>query len=816
MLKESGMSSKEDFLTHAALSFEFFVEHVMRTDEEKKILLKDFHREWIKAIEENNRVAVVAPTGHGKSLCLCVCYICWLLAFRRNIHVLLITNIDTNAKMHLSRIKSSILANEFLLNLMPHAHRKTWSKSEIETTNGGRVYIRACTENVQGIHVNLIVADEVAQFDKQVYYGPITTRVNAKKGKIIAISTPSTETDLIMELTSPNSGYVGFRYSACELDDEDNIIPESILFPEKFSVEYLNTLRQPSEHAFSLQYLCNPVPRGSALVSRESLIASYDDNRRLMTAPITGERYWIGVDFAIRQHKPQAATVAIVVKEEGDKIVIAHAVRMKGMGQEAQEDVLEQLYKTWQPYIMNVDSSTFGAGFAEELTSRGCLIKGIPFHPEQRMKLLMNLARLFETKKIVLPHDLTDPTTSRYITQLIKELDRMVWGETKSPTFPKTTIKSVGTTSDMVMALCYDDRTRVLTKNGWKKFKDVEVGEQVLSLNKDADIEYATVNRVIDEEYNGKMVHFLSKSIDLLVTPNHRMVVVKDKKRGLWDVDEAQNLIGKHFRLFKGGRWYGKRKKFFRIPEVDYDIFHKYLIKRNWKIETNLFLEFLGYYISEGSSNGKRIHIAQLKKSKAWKPIRKCLDRLGVKYHICKDGFWINNKQLASFIKTLVPKLSYEKKIPREILELGSVHLKHLFRAMMLGDGYKMRIYVTASPYLKDDMIELAHKIGYFASAYVVDNIGRTIFGDRTVRHKEYYISINKGENNTTPEFNHHKRYGATCYNEAYSGRVHCLELDRNNNMLVMRNGKTVWSGNSLSVFDYQPQRRFVSKIYSS
>jgi len=70
MLKESGMSSKEGFLTQAALSFEFFVEYVMRTDEEKKILLKGFHREWIKAIEENSRVAVVAPTGHGKSLVL--------------------------------------------------------------------------------------------------------------------------------------------------------------------------------------------------------------------------------------------------------------------------------------------------------------------------------------------------------------------------------------------------------------------------------------------------------------------------------------------------------------------------------------------------------------------------------------------------------------------------------------------------------------------------------------------------------------------------------------------------------------------------
>ena len=447
------------FLARAQSDFKFFCERVMTTDTGERVSIKPFHEEWITAIENNDRVAIVAPTGSGKSIILSMCYACWLLTFKHNVGILIITNQLENAKVHLRRIKMAIDDNEFLQRLKPLTGRsKSWSKTEIETTKGGHVMVRACTENIQGLHVDFIIADEVAAFDKHIYYGPVTSRVNAKKGKIAAISTPSNETDLIMELTNPDksTGYVGLRYKACDIDEEGNIIPESVLWPERYPIEYLKKKQlEMGEYSFSLQYLCDPVPKGSALVSRKALIASFDRERTLLQQYIPGRKYFMGVDIAVAQSKPTAATAICTLIEEEGKAVIAHMRWMKGLGIRAQEQVIENEYHKWNPIKINLDSTTIGSEFTQELRRRGILINPIIFTPERRMEMLKNLTRMFGQGKIVIPWNLEDPFTSRMMKQLIKELERMVWSVTPQG---KTTIKKVGTTNDMVMALalaCY-------------------------------------------------------------------------------------------------------------------------------------------------------------------------------------------------------------------------------------------------------------------------------------------------------------------------------------------------------------------------
>ena len=451
------------FIARAQSDFKFFCKRVMTIDIENGIgpvEIEPFHEEWIAAIENNDRVAIVAPTGHGKSVIFSISYACWLLAFKENVSILIVTNQESNAKYHLRRIKSAIDDNAFLQRLKPLTGRsKSWSKTEIETTKGGHVMVRACTENIQGLHVDYIIADEVAAFDKSVYYGPVSSRVNAKKGKIAAISTPKNETDLIMELTNPdkNTGYIGMRYKACEIDVEGAIIPESILWPEKYSVEYLEKKkREMLDYDFSLQYLCDPVPKGSALVTRKDLMAAFDRDRILMQTPIQGRKYYMGVDIAVAQSKPTAATAIFTLVEEEGRLVIAHVRWMRGLGIKTQETIIEQEYLKWKPFKpINLDSTTIGISFTQELRNRGVLINPVVFTPDRRMEMLKNLTRMFGQGKIVIPWNLEDPFTSRMMKQLIKELERMVWSVTPQG---KTTIKKVGTTNDMVMALalaCY-------------------------------------------------------------------------------------------------------------------------------------------------------------------------------------------------------------------------------------------------------------------------------------------------------------------------------------------------------------------------
>ena len=50
------------------------------------------------------------------------------------------------------------------------------------------------------------------------------------------------------------------------------------------------------------------------------------------------------------------------------------------------------------------------------------------------------------------------------------------------------------------------------------------------------------------------------------------------------------------------------------------------------------------------------------------------------------------------------------------------------------------------------------------------------------------------------PRINHHTdRKCGTCYKENYDGKIYCLNLEKNHTLLVERNGRTCWSGNSIA-----------------
>ena len=71
---------------------------------------------------------------------------------------------------------------------------------------------------------------------------------------------------------------------------------------------------------------------------------------------------------------------------------------------------------------------------------------------------------------------------------------------------------------------CYKDDMDVLTKAGWKRFKDVSDDDLIMSLNPDArEEEWVSVVDQQCYDFNGELVRFYNKSLDCVVTPDHRM-----------------------------------------------------------------------------------------------------------------------------------------------------------------------------------------------------------------------------------------------------------------------------------------------------
>lgn len=376
-----------------------------------------------------------------------------------------------------------------------------------------------------------------------------------------------------------------------------------------------------------------------------------------------------------------------------------------------------------------------------------------------------------------------------------------------------------GKCDDMVM--CYDEKTRVLTCEGWKYFKDVKENDLIPSLNiKKDEVENVKNLKTIISDYDGEMVHFDGKSIDLLVTPNHQVLASVSKGANQYkdfNLIQADKLLNKHFQFKKNAIWNGNSSNYYwKIPA--YSNGGTKIIERNTKgqivnckgnqykkeikgISIKVFLTFLGFYISEGSGNKNRICIAQKPYSKGWDGIKKCCKDLKMSYREdINYGFIIQDTQFSSYIKNFIPGYCYEKRIPREILNLHPSLLQYLYESLMLGDGCDDRVYVTTSEGLKDDFMELINKLGWSGVFKVYDTRGRGgVIRERKIisKHLTYVISINRSC--LTPRINHHN-YGATVYKENYRGKIYCLSLEKNHILLVERNGRTCWSGNSRAI----------------
>ena len=97
---------------------------------------------------------------------------------------------------------------------------------------------------------------------------------------------------------------------------------------------------------------------------------------------------------------------------------------------------------------------------------------------------------------------------------------------------------------------CYADDTMILTQDGWKLFKDLdENNDLVAQVHENGMREFVKPIRYIKQNYTGEMISFSDGKgkLDLLVTPNHRMVFyqnhkikiqeAKDARVGFWEKD---------------------------------------------------------------------------------------------------------------------------------------------------------------------------------------------------------------------------------------------------------------------------------------
>lgn len=79
---------------------------------------------------------------------------------------------------------------------------------------------------------------------------------------------------------------------------------------------------------------------------------------------------------------------------------------------------------------------------------------------------------------------------------------------------------------------CFDDQSEILTSEGWKRFDSLDENELVAQYCLETkEISFAKPLKVIRQRYKGKMHHYSSKGTDLMVTPNHDLILIHPESR---------------------------------------------------------------------------------------------------------------------------------------------------------------------------------------------------------------------------------------------------------------------------------------------
>jgi DNA-binding XRE family transcriptional regulator len=129
---------------------------------------------------------------------------------------------------------------------------------------------------------------------------------------------------------------------------------------------------------------------------------------------------------------------------------------------------------------------------------------------------------------------------------------------------------------------CYSDDTEVLTRAGWKRFADADISRDEFATRnqKTKAFEWQAATHYTEQDWAGRepLYRFHSRSYDLLVTPNHRMLVtglpdsLSGHQRHLGEAFVPAEVLAEHFTtdtfMPATSVWTGTPISEFRLPPV--------------------------------------------------------------------------------------------------------------------------------------------------------------------------------------------------------------------------------------------------------
>jgi len=348
---------------------------------------------------------------------------------------------------------------------------------------------------------------------------------------------------------------------------------------------------------------------------------------------------------------------------------------------------------------------------------------------------------------------------------------------------------------------CYDEETETLTNNGFKFYDEITEDDKILTLNPDNhELEYLGYAEKIVSHYKGDMIHFKTKVIDIMVTPNHKMYIQERADYGgeerEWVKKEAKD-VALRSRTLAYGTWRGETPD--KIPFGGFEF------------TPTEFVSLLLYTWTRSrliDYNGKKciaFFASPFGPSVEWRDAMVAIDAQYSSKNYC---YVSDSQELKEACLGQMGNIFHEWKIPRLIGNWAAADLeKALDRIFMVlafrkhfKDPKAKNKYLTKAWFssydksLLDTVSEMLFKLGYFTKVYS-EYKPRT---DKII----YKMVFSKKSRYKTPVIDNHghktRITGNSCKtNVKYDGMIYSFDVPPNHLFVTRRNGIIAIQGNS-------------------
>jgi PBSX family phage portal protein len=375
----------------------------------------------------------------------------------------------------------------------------------------------------------------------------------------------------------------------------------------------------------------------------------------------------------------------------------------------------------------------------------------------------------------------------------------------------------------ILVGRCHSSDTEYLTRSGWKTFDQIEEGLEVGTYDPDKGelvFEVPSARHVFD--HDGTLCHINNRGFDALVTPNHtlwlRPSVSKTRAEKNWRKVFAQDVVtvrganNRRIEMIVSGGWKGEEVEDFWIPpntrinarcpdtpskNKARDAERAARADKAKRVTMDTFLQFLGYFIADGSTlrdTRGQVLLSKRVDNRTHKNMVDCLFALGLDFNrtdsATRQGeanLRISHCGLWDWLRENCGTEANEKQIPLQFLNLPPRQLKILLNAMVECDGHRPTrgsdgsfTYSTISKILNDQLHEICFKLGYVMTSRC----------DRREGWQDLFTSYaHLGEVHTFDRDN-----DISCV--PYVGKVSCFTVP-SGFLITKRNGRVLVSGNS-------------------